>query len=149
MTITKSTISSSEAIHLFSLHDDFIVGFLGADSKYYTRYSVNENISDVWIAYCDGNPIGCAAYRIKAPSIGEHKRMFIKGEYRGRGISKQLLASVENHAESRCDRVLHLSTRVTLEPAVTLYRKSGFIETFRDGLYVEMEKKLSISNNKT
>jgi len=35
-----------------------------------------------------------------------------------------------------------LSTRITLEPAIALYRHSGFFETLRNGLYVEMEKKL-------
>jgi len=39
-----------------------------------------------------------------------------------------------------------LGTRVTLEPALTLYRTSGFIEILRNGLYVEMQKKIGDDN---
>lgn len=142
MNIKLSNISSREVIQLFSEHDDFIIDFLGDDSMYYTRYCENENINGVWVAYCDDTPIGCAAYRIKSPGVGELKRMFIMKEYRGRGISKSLLATVEEHAKKHGDHTLHLSTRITLEPAVTLYRHFGFFETLRSGLYVEMEKRL-------
>ena len=143
MSIVKSSILSPEVFQLFSEHDDFIIDFLGTDSQYYTRYNENENINEVWIAYNDDKPVGCAAYRTKSLEDGELKRMFIKSEYRGRGILKKLLAIVEEHARLHGDNTLHLSTRITLEPAVTLYRNSGFIETLLNGLYVEMEKKLS------
>lgn len=68
--------------------------------------------------------------------------MFIKEEYRGCGIFKLLLDMVEQHANQCGDHTLHLSTRLHLNLAITLYRHSGFSETFRNGLYVEMEKKL-------
>jgi len=68
--------------------------------------------------------------------------MFVKSECRGRGISKTLLATVDEYARRRGDHTLHLGARITLEPAVTLYRHFGFVETLRNGLYVEMEKKL-------
>ncbi len=135
-------VISEEVIKLFSDQDDFMMDFLGADSAYYTRYSSNENIKIVWLAYFDDFPIGCVAYRKKSYNVGEVKRMFIKNEYRGRGISKSLLNIVEQYAKQCGDNKLHLSTRITLEPAITLYRHSGFLETFRDGLYIEMEKKL-------
>lgn len=79
---------------------------------------------------------------VTAKDVGEVKRMFIKHEYRGRGISKSLLDMVEQHAKRYGDHTLHVSTRITLQPAIALYRHSGFFETFRNGLYVEMEKKL-------
>jgi putative acetyltransferase len=142
MKIVFLDVISEEVIQLFSEQDDFMIDFLGDDSVYYTRYSKNENIKNVWVAYFDDLPIGCAAYRKKSIGVGEVKRMFIKKEYRGRGISKSLLDMVEQYAKHCGDHTLHLSTRITLEPAITLYRHSGFFETFRNGLYVEMEKKL-------
>ena len=133
---------SEEVIQLFSEQDDFMIDFLGEDSVFYTRYSKNENIENVWVAYFNDLPIGCVAYRKKSTNVGEVKRMFIKNEYRGRGLSKSLLDMVEQYAKQRGDHTLHLSTSITLEPAITLYRHSEFSETFRNGLYVEMEKKL-------
>ena len=142
MKIAFLDVISEEVIQLFSEQDDFMIDFLGDDSVYYTRYSKNENIKNVWVAYFDDLPIGCVAYRKKSTDVGEVKRMFIKNEYRGRGISKSLLDMVEQHAKQYGDHTLHLSTRITLEPAIALYRHSGFFETLRNGLYVEMEKKL-------
>jgi len=142
MKIVILDVISEEVIQLFSEQDDFMIDFLGDDSIYYTRYSKNENIKNVWVAYFDELPIGCVAYRKKSTDVGEVKRMFIKNEYRGRGISKSLLDMVEQHAKQYGDHTLHLSTRITLEPAIALYRHSGFFETLRNGLYVEMEKKL-------
>ena len=142
MRIILSSILSPEVLQLFSEHDDFIISFLGNDSIYYTRYSANENILNVWVAYCDDVPVGCVAYRIKSSGIGEVKRMFIKSECRGRGISKSLLAAVEEHAKKRGDHTLYLDTKATLEPAFSLYRRYGFVETSRNGLYVELEKKI-------
>ncbi len=142
MKITLVEVISEEVLKLFSEQDDFMIDFLGDDSVYYARYSKSENIEKVWVAYFDDLPIGCVAYRKKSSDVGEVKRMFIKHEYRGRGISKSLLDMVEKYAKQCDDHTLHSSTRITLEPAITLYQHSGFFETFRNGLYVEMEKKL-------
>ena len=144
--ISPSDVSAPEVLQLFSELDDFFLDFLGDDREYYHRYCrEGENICGVWVAYIDGVAwtAGCAAYREKPDGVGELKRMYVKKEYRGRGISKLLLAAVEDHAKRRGDRALCLSTRITLEPAVTLYRKHGFAETFRSGLYVEMEKNIT------
>ena len=112
--IGKSNTSAVEVIQLFSEHDDFIIDFLGDDSIHYTRFNDSENLESVWVAYCDDSPIGCAAYRRKSPGVGELKRMFIRGEYRGRGISKLLLATAENYAKHKCNHTLWLNTRITL-----------------------------------
>lgn len=142
MNIKTSQITSPEVLQLFSELDDFFIDFLGNDSHIYSRYNSNENISNVWIAYDNNMPVGCIAYRAKSPNVGEAKRLYIKNDYRGRGISKLLLATVESFSKSRGDNILHLSTRITLEPAITLYRRSGYIITFQSGFYVELEKKI-------
>lgn len=139
MNIVSTSTSDSQVLQLFSEHDDFMLDFLGDDKVYYTRYSENENIESVWIAYEQDLPIGCVAYRKKSPDVGEVKRLFIKKEYRGRGISKQLFSVLKNHARSQGCRKLYLDTRITLEPAVSLYKSLGFDIIFQQGLYVQME----------
>ena len=107
MKIEFLDVISEEVIQLFSEHDDFMIDFLGDDSVYYTRYSQNENIKNVWVAFFDDLLIGCAAYRKKSTDVGEVKRIFIKKEYRGRGISKLLLDMVEQQAK-QCGDVLYM-----------------------------------------
>ncbi len=142
MIIQPMSVADTTVLELFSEHDDFMIEFLGEDSRYYTRYTENENIENVWVAFVDNLPVGCIAYRKKADGVGEVKRLFLRKEYRGRGISKELLKQVENHAGKQGCTTLFLDTRITLEPAVSLYRSYGFEIVFRQGVYVQMEKKL-------
>lgn len=142
MSIIPAKTTDESVLHLFFEHDDYMIDFLGDDKKYYTRYSENENIENVWVVVVDDIPAGCIAYRKKDEGVGEVKRMFIKEEYRGRGIAKELLKTVENHAREQGCHTLFLDTRITLEPAVSLYRAFGFDIVFQQGLYIQMEKEI-------
>ena len=142
MTIVSMNISDKSVLSLFSEHDDYMIDFLGDDKWCYTRYSENENIENVWVVYSDNFPIGCIAYRKKADGVGEVKRLYIRNEYRGKGISKALLKTVECYAKKQGCNTLFLDTRITLEPAVSIYRSYGFNIVFQQGLYIQMEKKI-------
>lgn len=142
MRIEVMNIIDQDVLQLFSEHDDYMIDFLGDDKWCYTRYDESENIESVWTAYSDNFPIGCIAYRKKTEGIGEVKRLFIRSEYRGNGISKKLLDMVECYAKEQGCHTLFLDTRITLEPAVSIYRNFGFSIIFQQGLYIQMEKKL-------
>lgn len=142
MQIISKSITDTSVLQLFSEHDDYMLDFLGDDKVYYTRYSESENLEKVLVAYVDNCPIGCVAYRRKADGVGEIKRLFIRKEYRSKGISKKLLATIESYAKEQGCHTLFLDTRITLEPAVSLYRAFGFNIIFQQGLYIQMEKKL-------
>ena len=142
MDIVPMSISDTRVLELFSEHDDYMIDFLGADKDCYTRYSAAENIEKVWVAFEDNTPIGCVAYRTKADDTGEVKRLFIRSSQRGKGISKTLLSEVKSYAKTQGCTKLFLDTRITLEPAVSLYRGFGFEITFQQGLYIQMEMKI-------
>ena len=142
MKIVSVNITNPDVLQLFSLHDDYMIDFLGDDKQYYTRYSESENIEMCWIAYTGDFPIGCIAYRKKSGGVGEVTRLFIRSEYRGHGISKKLLDAVEGYAKEHGCHTLFLDTRSTLEPAVSIYRNFGFSIVFQQGLYIQMEKQL-------
>lgn len=142
MKIVQMDTKDERILEIFSEHDDHMIDFLGKDSRFYTRYSESENIENVWGAYIEDQLAGCIAYREKAAGIGEVKRLFVRKEYRGNGLSKNLLDTVERHAKARGCNALFLDTRITLEPAVSIYRASGFDIILQQGLYIQMEKKL-------
>ncbi|MBD5130743.1 MAG: GNAT family N-acetyltransferase [Ruminococcaceae bacterium] len=139
MNIVPMSVSDTQVLELFSEHDDYMIDFLGDDKDCYTRYSAAENIEKVWVAFEDNTPIGCVAYRTKTDDTGEVKRLFIRSGYRGKGISKALLSEVKSYAKAQGCTKLFLDTRITLEPAVSLYRSFGFEITFQQGLYIQME----------
>lgn len=140
--IISIEVNDEQIRQLFSEHDDFMIAFLGEDKIYYTRYGAHEHLEKIWGVYVEDSPVGCVAYREKEAGVGEVKRLFIKEEYRGKGLSKELLGEVEGYAREKGCHTLFLDTRITLEPAVSLYRASGFDIVFQQGLYIQMEKKL-------
>lgn len=142
MNIVSTKNADKEILTLFSEQDDYMIDFLGDDKKYYTRYSENEHLENIWVIYSESFPIGCIAYRKKAEGTGEVKRLYIRKEYRGKGISKELLRTVERYAKEQGCKTLFLDTRITLEPAVSIYRSFGFQIVFQQGLYIQMEKEI-------
>ena len=144
MRIVSMNVTDQSVLQLFSEHDDYMIDFLGDDKWCYIRYNANENIENVWVVYLGNIAIGCIAYRKKSDGIGEVKRLYIRSEYRGKGISKKLLDVVKSYAKEQGCHTLFLDTRITLEPAVTIYRNFGLSIIFQQGLYIQMEKKLYI-----
>ena len=142
MNIVSMKSADNNAINLFSLHDDYMIDFLGDDKWFYTRYNEKENLENIWLIYYDDFPIGCIAYRKKGEGVGEVKRLYIVNEHRGKGISKKLLKTVECYAKEDGCNTLFLDTRITLEPAVSIYRSFGFDIVFQQGLYIQMEKRI-------
>ena len=142
MQIVPINTDDERVLRLFSEHDDYMIDFLGDDSHFYTRYSESENLESIWVACSNDIPIGCIAYRTKSDGVGEVKRLFVRSEYRGNGISKELLNTVEGYAKKQGCHTLFLDTRITLEPATSMYHSFGFSIVFQQGLYIQMEKKL-------
>ena len=142
MEIIPGKITDRNILELFSEHDTFLLDVLGEDRIYYTRHNGNEKLERVWTACFEGLPVGCTAYRTKEAGTAEVKRLFVRPAYRGRGLSKELLLAVERYAREQGCRRLYLDTRISLEPAVSLYRVLGFQITFQQGLYIQMEKEL-------
>lgn len=143
MDIRPADLESPELLELFSEHDAYMMEFLGEHRRFYTPYSPAENIGRAWIVYADGRPAGCAAYRERPEGGCELKRVFLRPEHRGRGISRELVRTVEDYAKKQGRRTIGLDTNSALEPAVTLYRHMGYRVTFSEGQYIQMEKSLS------
>ncbi len=78
------------------------------------------------LAWIDGVAVGCAAFRPLAPDTIEIKRVFVRAGQRGRGVSKQLLAWLEQRALQRGFIRAVLETGVLQPEAIALYRSAGY-----------------------
>lgn len=80
----------------------------------------------LFLAECDGRLAGCAALRPMGGGACEMKRMFVRPEFRRRGIGR--LMAVVLIAEGRAigyERML-LDTIASMTEAIALYRSLGF-----------------------
>lgn len=71
-------------------------------------------------------PVGSASFKKYDEECAEVKRVFIKQEYRGRGISKKLMELLEDAARKKGYRYLILESGEPLVVAMALYRKIGY-----------------------
>ena len=80
------------------------------------------------LAFDSGALAGCAGARRHSPDIGELKRMYVRPEFRGKGIGRQLLVETLRAAQSAGFARLRLDSARFMHAAHSLYRSAGFAE---------------------
>ncbi len=78
------------------------------------------------LVYENDQAIACAAYRKIGEGVCELKRMYIKPNYRGKGIGQQLLDLLCDRAKLNGYTTMRLDTLDTMLPAIKLYSNNGF-----------------------
>ena len=83
-----------------------------------------------------GTPLGCGALRRLDDDAAEVKRMYVVPEARGRGVSKALLAGLEDAARECGWGTLRLETGPRQPEAIGLYERAGYRPIAAFGAYV-------------
>ena len=84
----------------------------------------------------DGTVLGCGALRHLGDDVAELKRMYVVPEARGRGVSKAVLAGLEEAAAERGWSTLRLETGPRQPEAIGLYERAGYRPIAAFGAYV-------------
>lgn len=74
----------------------------------------------------DGVPAACAGMRRHSDTDVEVKRMFVRKPYRGRGLSRWLLARIEDEGRLLGYRRVLMETGLAQPEAMGLYESSGY-----------------------
>lgn len=82
-----------------------------------------------------GEPIACGGWRIVEPGLAELKRMYVASGFRGRGLSRILLAALEDSARNAGITRLRLETGHRQPEAIRLYETSGYTVIEKFGVY--------------
>lgn len=128
---------NQDFISLCRLLDDYLNEIAGGEEKraQYIPYNTLGDIHNVVLAYNKGALAGCATFRAYEEGVAEVKRVFIKKEYRGKGIAKQMMACLEKNARIKGFKKLILETGKPLVEAISLYLGIGFVVTDNYGPY--------------
>jgi GNAT superfamily N-acetyltransferase len=88
-------------------------------------YGLHDGIEFI-AGFVDGRPVACGALQPIGDGVGEIKRMYVRPAYRGQGLSRLILAALEELAMQRGYHTLRLETGGFLAPALGLYRGAGY-----------------------
>jgi N-acetylglutamate synthase and related acetyltransferases len=108
------------------------------DRSQYTQYNQTDDIHDVILVYDQNEPVGCASYKKYDSEPAEVKRVFIRPQYRGQGISKIMLKKLEMRAVEQGYRAFILEAGELLVSAMKLYEVLGYVIVPNYGQYAEM-----------
>jgi putative acetyltransferase len=81
------------------------------------------------LAKFENKIVGCIALKPIEENNCEMKRLYVKPKYRGNGMGAELITKLLDFAKDNNYEIMKLDTLKTLNEAVTLYHRFGFIET--------------------
>ncbi len=121
--------------------DDFLNELAGGEENraQYIAHNTLEDVHDVILVYDGERAVGGAGFKRFDDQSAEVKRVFLRGEYRGKGISRMLMKHLEEAARNQGYAYLILETGETLTAAMGLYRSIGYEVIPNYGPYVGME----------
>lgn len=141
---------------------DIAIGGAGKRGKY-QQFNHLDTMDYSMIAYVDGIPAGCGALReyVQEYDIGETdrmdhstnkksktielKRVFVREEYRNRGIGSGILQHLIRYARTQEYQTVILETGEFLDASCQLYARFGFERITNYGAYADMPESLCMA----
>jgi ribosomal protein S18 acetylase RimI-like enzyme len=127
VTIAPEPPDSPEASALIAGLEEELVPLYAAKSRH--GYSVARLLAEriaFFVARADGAPAGCGGLKIVPGKYAEIKRMYVRPEYRGRGVGVALLSHLTAQAQAARVPVIRLETGIHQHEAIGLYEREGF-----------------------
>ena len=124
--IKKANANSKEIISLSNKLHNELEKFYG-EGIIESFKEENETMLVFYAVYNEeGIAVACGALKHFDEKTAEIKRMYVRPEYRGRGISKIILLQLEDHAKDLNYERLVLETGLKQPEAMSLYEKFGY-----------------------
>ena len=99
---------------------------IGDELSKYDSYNEFKDHHVVILAVDNDNAVACASYRVFNNDSVEFKRVYVKSEYRKRGIAYNLIKELEKSAVKSDFKYSYIVTGKNNLPAIRLYEKLNY-----------------------
>jgi putative acetyltransferase len=137
--LTRTTSENPDFRTLVQLLDQDLAERDGAEHAFYAQFNKIAKLNHTVVAYLDGTPVGCGAFKEFTAEQVEIKRMFVQPTHRGQGIAPAVLTELEHWAQELGYAGCVLETGKKQPEAIRLYQKSGYALIPNYGQYVGVE----------
>jgi GNAT superfamily N-acetyltransferase len=119
--------------------DNFLNEAVGVEEQgEYNQYNTLEDIHDVVLLMENNKAIACGSFKEYESQVAEMKRVFVKKDYRKRGLSKLIIKELEAKAKANGYTKLILETGKQLKTAIITYKSYGYTIRNNFGQYENM-----------
>ena len=127
ITILPERPDSEDAVTLITELDAYLIPLSPAESRhgYPVEKLIREGVA-FFIVRQNGVPAGCGGVQLFGTEYGELKRMYVRPEFRGRGLAKLMLDHLAEYARGFGVTILRLETGIAQSEAIGLYERAGF-----------------------
>jgi GNAT superfamily N-acetyltransferase len=137
MRILRTDSRNEDFRRLAELLDESLYELYGEDIKIYSKQnSVTYNLKDILIIYINDEPVACGAFKKYDNDTIELKRVFVKKENRGQGISKLIVKEIEELGRINKYSFVILQTGRKQIEAIKLYESTGYEVIENYGVYI-------------
>jgi GNAT superfamily N-acetyltransferase len=124
--ILRTDSSDQDFIKLVKLLDKELQIRDGEEHTFYAQYNKIDKLKNVVVAFYNGVAVGCGAIKEYDISTIEIKRMFVKDEYRSKGIATKILIELELWTGELGYNRCILETGFKQPEAIRLYTKNNY-----------------------
>ena len=107
--------------------DAYYFDLVGDIQLRYAEPNRPENMTALAVAYVDGAPAGCGAWKRLGEGEAELKRLYVLPEFRRMGIARSLIGALEQDAQANGVETVILETAVDTTDSHQLYLSAGYL----------------------
>lgn len=125
----KSIITNEKDERFLKLVRELDNGYyqrIGEDLSKYNEYNSLEIPHVVILLIDSGKNVACASYRVLSKDSVEFKRVYVKKDYRRKGIAFKLIERLERDVIEKGFRYSYIVTGKNNTPAIGLYEKLNY-----------------------
>ncbi|KPE49775.1 GNAT family acetyltransferase [Chryseobacterium indologenes] len=140
MNIKRTDSSETDFQNLVKCLDADLAVRNGDDHGFFDQFNKIDMIRNCLVAYIDGTPAACGAFKQISDETVEIKRMYTSPEFRKRGLATALVQELEIWAKESGFKKAVLETSAEQNEALSVYEKSGFYRIPNYEPYVGIDK---------